>query len=664
MKQKTANTPAPLKLVLATVLAFLAGCQNCDEPTTNDAGAESDPCANVLCAENAHCIEGVLGPSCICDDTFVLCDEACIPDGELCSSEDAGAITDGGSTVIDSGTTAPDAGSPHLDAGPPADSGLFCTPGARMCMGHEVHECNTEGTEFVFVESCIGDCTDDACVDPCLIQGDKLSYLGCVFWAVPLENMSLDPDDPFSVAISSNANAPVDIAITTGSGTPVQNLSLEPGALQTVELSAVSPLSGSGLTSQSYRIEANGQITVHQFNPVHEENNHSSDATLLLPVQALGLEYVGLGWPTEFFYAGFTLPCDEASDCTLSEAHFCNVDAGVCEGPVSIGKSSFSIVATADETSLVLNSPTAFEVSQGVDGGVFPASQSQLFSLEEGQVLTVQTTAIDRADMSGMRISSDKPVSVFASSSCAMVPHGTYACDHIEHQLFPSATLGNTYIGAKFHPRGTEDDMWKVLATLPNTAITTNPSIAGVDGTTLQAGDTLLFAYDGHFLISADQPISLGQYMVGSDYPGPEGGCAAMGLFPSSATDRETCDIPFASECGTNQAFGDPAFVVNVPTEQYREDYIVFTPDSYSDNYLSILVPSNGSVTLDDEPVNFDGGTLIDNTEWKVHTVLVESGVHHLEGTLPFGLMAYGYDCTVSYAYPGGLNLESIGPIQ
>ena len=30
---------------------------------------------------------------------------------------------------------------------------------------------------------------------------------------------------------------------------------------------------------------------------------------------------------------------------------------------------------------------------------------------------------------------------------------------------------------------------------------------------------------------------------------------------------------------------------------------------------------------------------------------------HTITGTAPFALLVYGYDCDVSYAYPGGLNL-------
>jgi hypothetical protein len=649
----------PSSLVLTLLLAL--GCQECGE-LENDAGMGEDPCALRDCNLNSHCVETADGSACVCDDGYTYCEDECVLASAPCGTDDGGAIiADAGETtdagmVQDSGVSGNDGGG----AGPMDGGAMACSPGMRICTGHDVYQCNAAGTMYDFVDSCIGDCVDGVCADPCEVENGKVSYLGCTFWAVPLENIALDDGDNFSLAISSNANAPIDVSVTTGTGSVVQNLTLDPGMLQTLDLTTVPPLEGTGITSNTYRIESNGQMTVHQFNPVHEADNHSSDATLLLPVQALGTEYVGFGWPTEFFDIGLPISCTDDSACTFTDVQYCDTDAGVCMGPIAIGKASFSIVATAENTNLVLNSPVPFEVAGASDGGVFQADQSESFLLQMGQVLTLATTSVDRADLSGMRISSDQPVAVFSSSDCAMIPHGTYACDHIEHQLFPTATWGNSYIGAKFHPRGTEDDMWKILAAVPDTVLSTEPSIAGVDGVTLQAGDTILFPYDGHFQISASQPISVGQYMVGSDYPGPEGGCASMGLFPSAATDRASCDIPFSDTCSSNQAVGDPAFVVNVPTSQYRQDYVVYTPADYGENFLAVLTPAGASITLDGEPISLDGGTTIDNTSWRVHTLAVESGVHHAEGDMPFGLMSYGYDCTVSYAYPGGLNLEEL----
>jgi hypothetical protein len=45
---------------------------------------------------------------------------------------------------------------------------------------------------------------------------------------------------------------------------------------------------------------------------------------------------------------------------------------------------------------------------------------------------------------------------------------------------------------------------------------------------------------------------------------------------------------------------------------------------------------------------------------WATAIVPVTDGFHKLEADVPFGIVSYGYDCRVSYAYPGGLNLEEI----
>jgi hypothetical protein len=38
----------------------------------------------------------------------------------------------------------------------------------------------------------------------------------------------------------------------------------------------------------------------------------------------------------------------------------------------------------------------------------------------------------------------------------------------------------------------------------------------------------------------------------------------------------------------------------------------------------------------------------------------VTPGVHTLTASAPISITAYGYDCDVSYAYPGGLDLEPL----
>lgn len=44
---------------------------------------------------------------------------------------------------------------------------------------------------------------------------------------------------------------------------------------------------------------------------------------------------------------------------------------------------------------------------------------------------------------------------------------------------------------------------------------------------------------------------------------------------------------------------------------------------------------------------------------WNVHIVEVILSVYKIEVSELIGVIAYGYDCDVSYVYSGGFNLES-----
>jgi len=48
------------------------------------------------------------------------------------------------------------------------------------------------------------------------------------------------------------------------------------------------------------------------------------------------------------------------------------------------------------------------------------------------------------------------------------------------------------------------------------------------------------------------------------------------------------------------------------------------------------------------------------NDEMDIYRIRVEPGVHELNSNQAFGVNVYGYAADVSYAYPGGLNLEII----
>ena len=71
-----------------------------------------------------------------------------------------------------------------------------------------------------------------------------------------------------------------------------------------------------------------------------------------------------------------------------------------------------------------------------------------------------------------------------------------------------------------------------------------------------------------------------------------------------------------------------------------------------------VLAPNEAVISLDGAPL--EGTTSAAGGAWSITQIEVTDGVHRLEGDLHFGLVVHGFDCGVSYAYPGGMNLLSL----
>jgi len=110
---------------------------------------------------------------------------------------------------------------------------------------------------------------------------------------------------------------------------------------------------------------------------------------------------------------------------------------------------------------------------------------------------------------------------------------------------------------------------------------------------------------------------------------------------------------------------GDPAYVLSVPVTQYRDDYIFLTPGGYRNDWVTLVAPTGTEIEFDGATVPAGDFTPVGSSGYSVAYVSTEttSGPdvarpHTVTGSAEFGVTVYGYDCDVSYAYPGGLNLS------
>jgi len=460
---------------------------------------------------------------------------------------------------------------------------------------------------------CVG---EQGCVTPACSQDSK-SYIGCEFFATNLYNLPDAASNSVYVTVSNPYAHTVEITLTSYKSRISHTEEVGPESVQSFSLSGIR-IEGTSRDMLSYHLQASAPVTVHQFNPRNNTREvYSNDASLLLPTGALGTNYRVMAWPGELIE---TFPL----------------------------RAFVTVVAAHNDTQVVIT-PTAPIRS----GGGIPAldvGERYEVTLARGEVLTLTTAAVENADLTGTQVAASRPVAVFAGNECANVPSGVPYCDHLEQQLFPVNAWGDAYLATHFAERGEEPSVWRILAVHDGTEVTLDPPVDGRDTLRLDAGEVAELMTRSDFAVVANRPISVGQFMVGAEIGPNEGPCDRL---------VGDCLIPAELACGEGvTSIGDPAFVLTVPTRQFRRDYRVLVPADYRRDFLTLAFPEGASLTLDGEDVDTSEATSIGATGYRVLRVETAAGTRTVTADVPFGLYAYGYDCNVSYAYPGGLDLD------
>ncbi len=286
-----------------------------------------------------------------------------------------------------------------------------------------------------------------------------------------------------------------------------------------------------------------------------------------------------------------------------------------------------AVYATEPDTLVTIEAPVPF-------------SGPSTATLQAGQVLVVTAVAAN-ASLTGARVTGSAPIGVFGGNTCANVPQGMSFCDHLEQQIFPRQAIGQRYIVGKTHARAScfAEDYLRVMADDDNTTVTFDPPIAGP--VTLNAGEFVETTTMQSVEITSDRPVMVGQFLRSSN----------------------------GIECDDE---GDPAFILQVPVDQFRRDYIFLTPPTYDTDYVDILAPAGAIVTLDGNPVTLTP-TPVGATSFSLTSVVIADGPHVVQSNEPVGVMVYGYGGpgsassntqNVSYGYPAGLDLAPINPIE
>ena len=257
-------------------------------------------------------------------------------------------------------------------------------------------------------------------------------------------------------------------------------------------------------------------------------------------------------------------------------------------------------------------------------------------------------------DISGTRVISNKPISVFSGHECANVPLRSQPCDMLVEQIPPIDTWGTEIITVPFKTRN--GDIVKVIASQNSTAVfitTTSIENGNVSGTfdfILGAGEYRELLIDGYSIIRSNYPIAVFQ------------------LSRSFTTD--------------NVIISDPFMLYVPPFKQYRNSYAIatapFNPQLEGTvtgriayvNYTNVAIPikyfnvssfsvNNQAVNISDfKPIRYSDGSI-----WGYGAQLILDGgsqvIRHHDSNATFLLTVYGFSNQMSYGYSGGLKLES-----
>ena len=263
-----------------------------------------------------------------------------------------------------------------------------------------------------------------------------------------------------------------------------------------------------------------------------------------------------------------------------------------------------------------------------------------------------------REDLTGSKISSNKPITFITGHQCGFLPSNVTACDHLTEQLPPAETFGFRFVLVPLLLR--KQDGYRIVASRDGTTVNLNcvdrsGSSVQKDSFSLDEGQfRQLFIHSDRFCtLEASLPIVVVQVSLGHSFD------------------------------EVNPA--DPFMVMIPPLGQYRNDYSLIFAESFSINsqdqpvvfkpYLSLSVPSEccnrGQIEFDDGTIPWDifvdikcedGEICACAAQYEVPTAQSRGGhtVQHSISECTVGVIVYAYEKENSYGYPGGMNVDSI----
>lgn len=331
----------------------------------------------------------------------------------------------------------------------------------------------------------------------------------------------------------------------------------------------------------------------------------TSDASIVLPTPLLGSEYYVLAYKADGVVQNGNL------DPSYTPSQF--------------------VVVAVDSNTQVTVTPTAPTTQSGI--------QTKVITLQKGEAYLFQSqyslTSL-RLDLSGSRVSSNKPVAVFAGHQRATVPvelrGQLISRDHLYEQMLPTSVWGKSYIITPLaQPQGittTGNDLWRVVAQDDGTVLKFNNNQVAV----LNRGQVYEAPLTAPGLLFASKKVMVALY-------------------------KKT-----HSSNNNNLRPGDPFMMIIPPRSQYLTKYRytnIQAAGSFDQQFITLVTtrPNVSSILYDGTQLSATF-TDIPNTCFAYANVSVTDQAHTIESPQPIGLYVYGFGDADSYGYVGGMALR------
>ena len=257
-------------------------------------------------------------------------------------------------------------------------------------------------------------------------------------------------------------------------------------------------------------------------------------------------------------------------------------------------------------------------------------------------VRRLQTVYIgSSSDLTGTRVITDKPVSVFSGHECGYVlSSSSRYCDHLIEQISPTTYWGKTYYVAPL--KGRSSYTIRVLAAYNSTEVFTDCNNAR-NSYSINAGNSFTVTYQIHCAIHSNKEILVAQYN------------------PVSSYDKGT---------------GDQMMMLVPATVHYSNEINLSTRSSGYDNYVNIIVlkeyyqPSmmywiTGGVKRSLQSQSWNTITFNQVTEAYYTQLSVSNGpvtIMHATANALMSAVVYGFASRKAYGHSGGFSVQNNFP--